>query len=81
MAKVTITIQDQMPNGVPNGRVKTHMNPSAETLLRKLDSHGPDSLTPAEGYAFTAINAIQAAARNQEQASNKIYVPKFSSKG
>lgn len=67
MAKVTITIEDS-----PGGKVKCVMTPSAETLLKKIASHGPHALTSAEAYAFTAINAVRAASKAQ---SSTIIVP------
>lgn len=53
-SKVTITVEDQA-----NGTVKVVMTPSAETLLSKIASHGPDSLSAAEAYAMAAINRIR----------------------
>jgi hypothetical protein len=60
MAKVTFTIED-----IPGGKVKVVMTPSAETLLQKIASHGPEALTAAEGYSFTAVNAIRTASKRQ----------------
>lgn len=65
MAKVTITIEDA------GGMVKTVMSPTAETLLQKVASHGPDSLTAAEAYAFAAINHMRKLSKQQ----GRIIVP------
>lgn len=54
MAKIVFTLED-MPDGV----VKTTLQPTAETLLRKIASHGPESLTSAEGYAMFLVNRLR----------------------
>lgn len=69
MAKVTITFEDKV-----NGGVKVEATPSVEIMLQMVNS-GAD-LTPAQGYAFTALNAVRKAGR--ENAGHKILMPKFS---
>lgn len=53
MAKVSITIEDV------GGNVKVTLEPTAETLLNKIASHGPESLTAAEAYAMAAANHMR----------------------
>lgn len=53
MAKLTITIEDMGP------RVEFKMSPSAETLFKKIASHGPESLTAAEAYAMACVNRVR----------------------
>lgn len=67
MPKVVIEIED-----MPDGKVKTTLKPNFETIMSKWDSHG--DISPAEGFALTAANAIRAAAKSQES-SNIIRVP------
>lgn len=68
MAKVTIEIEDK-----DLGKVKTVVTPSFETLMKKINSG--EGLSAAEGYAFTAINAIREASKNQDPL--KIWVPRI----
>lgn len=53
MSKVTMTFEDV------GGNVKVEMSPTAETLIQKIASHGPDSLTSAEAYAMAAANRVR----------------------
>lgn len=54
MPRIVITIED-----MPNGMVKTVSEPNAETLISKIASHGPHSMTPAETYAMAALNHMR----------------------
>lgn len=54
MAKIVFTLEDK-----PDGGVKVELEPTAETLLRKIASHGPNSLTSAEGYAMFLVNRLR----------------------
>lgn len=56
--KVTITIEDK------GSSVKVVMTPNAETLLNKIASHGPQSLSAAEAYAMAAVNRIRELSKN-----------------
>lgn len=69
MAKITFTIEDQ-----PNGSVKTVANPNFETLAMKINSG--HEITPAEGYALAAINRIVQVSKDNEEKTNKIFIPK-----
>jgi hypothetical protein len=60
MAKVTITIEDK-----PGNRVEVKLDPTAETLLKKVASHGQTSLTSAEGYALFAANRLREESKRQ----------------
>lgn len=52
--KITIVIEDHA-----NGNVKLDMQPSAETLLKKIASEGQERLTPAETYALACVNRVR----------------------
>lgn len=65
MAKVTITIEDI------GGNVKVVMNPSAETMLKKIASHGKESLTAAEAYALAGVNRM----RDLSKSAGRIITP------
>lgn len=65
MAKVVITIEDI------GGNVKVSMEPTAETLLQKIASHGPESLTAAEAYAMAGVNRM----RDLSKQPGRIIVP------
>lgn len=70
MAKITITIEDQ-----PQGQVKFLVEPTAETLLKKIASHGPQSLTGAETYALACVNRVRQIAKSLDS-STTILVPR-----
>lgn len=74
MAKITIVIEDQKQNG--RDMVKTTITPTAETLLKKIASHGPNSLTAAEAYAMAAVNRMRELSKSQES-SIIIAVPRI----
>lgn len=65
MSKVVITIEDV------GGNVRVKMDPTAETLLKKIASHGKESLTAAEAYAFAGVNRM----RDLSKQAGKIIVP------
>lgn len=67
--KITLTLQDK-----PDGGVEVISNPSFETMAQMINS-GHD-ISSAQAYALTAINAIKKASKNQDPASNLIYIPK-----
>lgn len=69
MAKVVITIEDS-PDG---NSVKVEATPKMETMFLMLNSG--HELTPAQGYAFKALNAMRVASR--EQGPNRILVPRI----
>lgn len=66
MAKVVMTFEDQ------GGNVKVTLSPTAETLIKKIASHGPDSMTAAETYAMAAANQVR---KLSKQAGSKIIIP------
>lgn len=68
MAKVVITIED-----MPDGKVKVVSDPNFETMMVMHDSGHP--LTAANGYAFTALNAIRNEAKRQ--GPTRIFVPRI----
>lgn len=69
MAKITITIEDK-----PGDRVKVDINPTAETLLQKIASHGPGSITSAEAYALCAVRTMRE--ESKKQGPTRILVPR-----
>lgn len=54
MAKIVFTLEDK-----PDGGVKCSLEPTAETLLKKIASHGPQALTSAEGYGMFLVNRLR----------------------
>lgn len=68
MAKVVFTLEDK-----PDGTVKCTLEPTGETLLKKIASHGPESLTAAEGYAMFLVNRLRDEAKRQ--GASRIIVP------
>lgn len=65
MSKVTITIEDV------GGNVRVVMDPTAETLLKKIASQGKESLTAAEAYAFAGVNRM----RDLSKSAGRIITP------
>lgn len=70
MAKVTITIED-----MPENKVRVISTPSAETLLQKIASHGPESLTSSEAYTLFVLRQLREESKNQR--STNIIVPRI----
>lgn len=68
MAKITITIEDE-----PGNRVKVVTEPSNETLLMKIASHGPGSLTSAEAYCLFVSRQLRE--ESKRQGSTAIMIP------
>lgn len=69
MAKITITIEDK-----PNSRVEVIVTPPAESLLNKIASHGPNSLTSAEAYALCAVRTVRE--ESKRNGPTRIMVPR-----
>jgi len=68
MSRFVITLED-----LPNGKVKVEATPSAEEMFKSnLSGH---DMTAAQGYALTALNAIQKAAKDPRSQLN-IFIPK-----
>lgn len=67
MAKITITIED-----LPGNKVSVKAEPTLETMF-KMELAG-DSLTSAQGYAFTALRAIRE--ESKKQTPTKIIIPR-----
>lgn len=68
MAKIIIEIEDKL-----DGRVLTKCTPNFETMMM-MEVSG-NSLTPAHGYALTALNAI--IRENKNNAPTKILIPRI----
>jgi hypothetical protein len=69
MALVKITLED-----LPDGKVKIVSEPSMEVLMKRLEKIS--DLSPAEGYAYHALNTIWKTAKSKDPL--KLLLPKVS---
>lgn len=68
MSKITITIED-----APNGMVKTAVNPTCETLIKKFASG--NQLTSAEAYALFVTRQLRE--ESKRQSPTRILIPRI----